>query len=312
MTSKLLTTIFCLTISYSAISQDKFDQELKRVFSELQQKIEASGLSRIGVLGFYTENNEVTKLGKYISQDFEVYINNSTQYQVYGRGAEVIDKIIEENNLGSKRKLSDESTVKLGNIKGLEGMIIGSYSVIGENVRVRAKLLNVSTAQQIGAVIATLPLDNGLKSLMGLSFGKNGSGMERGEVKVTHSDESYDYAYRQSENCSVYHSGDVCFVNNMNFPIIVRFVEDFSPLGIGGYTKQIQLPNGEKKKIIYRNQEIIIQPNKRSCYYELGYGMGSYRVFKKREGSNIVANSSMIRSGQLYVEECNTKVMTIR
>lgn len=307
----LLATLF----SYQVVGQTSFDQGLKSMAQDISSQIENTDIKKIGVLGFFTETGEETNLGKLITEDFSVYLTNpSLGYQIYDRVH--LNLIIEENKLGSQRALVNPKTIlRLGEIEGLQGIVTGTYSIVGENLRVRVKLINASTALQIGAAINNLKLDSDLKQYLGISFGSTENATNRGFSSPLNSNESYNNPLTVSNDCKDLSSGDMCFFNTTKEVLQIAFFENFSPMGDGRYSRPVTV-DGVNKRVKYRRFQLTLQSGETQCIYNVGTGSGKYAVWKHVE--NILYPrldsdfAKAIRQGHVNIELCKSKTFTIR
>ncbi len=305
----LLVTLAFVSFFNQVLAQSDYDSNIKTLADEMARQIKTSKLENIGILGFFTDKGEEGELGKLLAEDFSVYLTRPQYgYKLFNRA--YIDHLIKENQLGTVEKLVEENSItELGKLQGLEGFVVGTYSRIGDVLRVRVKLLDAQTALQIGASMQNLEFDDNLKQYLGLSYGKSENNSNRGFSGPLSSNEEYNNPLTVSGGCEEYHFGDICFYNATREALRVRFTENFNPNGQGimKYTKGRQ---GKKIKIYYEVYNITLQPGETQCIYATGIGPAEYQIDKK-DALNIVGRSAQ-RTGQILIEECKSKTFTIK
>ena len=307
----LIFFIACCGLTGSRPVQTDFDSKIKSLAISLSEQIQQSDLKKIGVLGFFTETGEETNLGQLITEDFSVYLTSpSFNYEVYDR--KHLDLIIEENKLGSERRLANQKTyLKLGELEGIEGIVTGTYSIIGESIRIRAKLIKGLTGQQVGAAVNNLTMDDNIKQYLGMSYGRAENASRRGYSTPLSSNESYNNPLTVHKDCDKLDFGDFCFSNTTRDPLNVYFVEYRDPDNTGSWIKSVDLGGDKPQKVKYDYILISLQPNQTQCIYKTGSGPASYFIYK--EGVNVLRNGhGSFRRGQVYIEKCKSRTFTIK
>jgi len=292
-----------------AYGQNNYEVRIKALADEMAQQIKASELENIGILGFFTDKGEEGELGKLLAEDFSVHLTRPQYgYKLFNRA--YIDHLIKENQLGTVEKLVEENSItELGKLQGLQGFVVGTYSQIGEIVRVRVKLLDAQTALQIGASMQNLEFDDNLKQYLGLNYGKSENNSNRGFSGPLNSNEQYNNPLTVADGCEKYKFGDICFYNALNEPIEIWFEENFNPYGEGG-NKYVYDDSGNRKTIKVKNYKIALHPKETQCIYAVGIGPGEYKVTKKNELR--IAGKSAYKTGQIFIEQCKSKTFTIK
>ena len=289
--------------------QSDYDVRIKELADEMAQQIKASGLKNIGVLGFFTDAGEEGRLGQLLAEDFSVHLTKPDYgYSLYNR--DYIEALIEENKLGTVQGLVERETItELGKLKGLEGFVVGTYSHIGDVVRVRIKLLDAKTALQIGATMQNLEFDDNLKQYLGLNYGKSENNSNRGFNGPLSSNEQYNNPEKVADGCKEYKFGDICFYNSTGEALELRFIENFNPYG-RGRPRQATDKDGKNISIYYEIYTLTLQPGETQCIYAVGVGPGEYQINRKDQLR--IVGQSALRTGQILIEQCKSKTFTIK
>ena len=291
-----------ILINIPAHSQN-FDTELKKLAEEISNRINTKKKSKVAVWGFVTENGESTGLGNYITEDFAVYVTN------FGENFEVIDRnhlevILKEHQLNADGYIDETTAKELGKILAVDAIITGTYTVLTNAIKVRAKVLDTQTALQFAASIGNLPLDENVNAYLGLS-NNAGKAANRGFTRPLNSKESINNPDTVDSQCQEKKFGDVCFFNSTKTKLIVV----------------IQY-NAGRNNVQYR-KDIFLDPNETKCYFKIpdkiiNYYVAHWDVFKKNlEGEAFKLTtrknlSFLLDKGELKIESCTSKTFTVK
>lgn len=127
-----------------------YEKEINAISATMAEKIAASGKKTIAVVDFTDLEGNVTKLGRFLAEEFSVSLADA------GKGFEVVDRthlksIIKEHKLSSTGIIDSSTARKLGKIIGVESLITGTITPFGDTIRIAVKILDTTTAKIIGA-----------------------------------------------------------------------------------------------------------------------------------------------------------------
>ncbi len=162
----LLAMIFCLATVYSASA---YEAEIKKMSATMAEKIAATEKNKIAVVDFTNLQGDVTELGRFVAEEFSVALAGA------GKGFKVVDRthlksIIKENKLSATGLIDPETARKLGKIAGVDALITGTLTPLGDSVRIAVKILDSSTAEIIDATSGNLPKTEAVNVLFATSL----------------------------------------------------------------------------------------------------------------------------------------------
>lgn len=162
-----LVSIFCLfTFLISPVyATTDFDKEIDQLSGNLAEKIAAAGKKKIAVVDFTDLDGSVTELGRFLAEEF------STALAGTGKGFTVVDRIhlktlLKEHNLSSTGLIDQNTIRQLGKIAGVDALVTGSLTPLGESVRINVKVLDIETAAVIEANRGNIAMTDAIKDLM--------------------------------------------------------------------------------------------------------------------------------------------------
>ncbi len=141
-----LLLLFCaITLPLSA-QTDAFDKEIAIIVSHLAAKMRTkTDIKNVAIADFSKLDGTPTELGKYLAEQFsDVMVNAATTFSIVDRGR--LNFLLKEAGLDAKGLLDPNSVAKLGKLKGIDAIVIGTLTSVGENLNVNVKAINLETA----------------------------------------------------------------------------------------------------------------------------------------------------------------------
>jgi TolB-like protein len=182
----LLFFIFSSQISYS---QTVFDKELNTISADLAEKLRVINKTKIVVLYVTDVYKKQTAIGKYIADGISVdIVNRAGNFQVFDR--DNLDAIIGAKRLVSEGYINASQAKEIGHLLSVDVIIVGTYTVLSNTVRLTLKSLDASTGFVIAATAHDLPLDADARALLfnGKSINGNLNDNDRGDNNVNSGD----------------------------------------------------------------------------------------------------------------------------
>jgi TolB-like protein len=152
MLCRALLMAFCILTTRS-LSAD--DLQLTQITTTLLKGIQQTGKSRVAVVDFVDLDGNTSRLGKFIAEELSVELTQSAV------GIEVVDRahlsaILHEHKLKSDGLLDPATTKELGQLAGVDIIVTGSITDLGNSIRIVAKALSTDTARIVAASAGTL------------------------------------------------------------------------------------------------------------------------------------------------------------
>lgn len=272
-TSFLITLIVFSTI----VAHAQYESQIKSITQELSKKISETSKKRIAVADFTDSEGTVTKLGQFISEEFNTYLPES------GHGFEVIDRtrintLIKENQLLRKGLTDPTAAAQLGKLANIEALVYGTITPFGESVRVNIKILDIQRGTIIRSLIGSITRTADINRL--LSEASSGSGSGTG---VDTDDTSGENATKDKDKrCATNHTGSYCFQNLTKQDIKIQTV----------------------------SSQFTIHPNQTECIYGANAGSTGEYTYPLYIYRN--AKEGTYETRQIVVTECQEKKFIVR
>ena len=188
--------------------QAQYEAQMKELTRELSKKIAETSKKRIAVADFTDSDGTVTKLGQFISEEFNTYLPEA------GQGFEVIDRtrintLIKENQLLRKGLTDPTAAAQLGKLANIEALIYGTITPFGENVRVNIKILDLQRGTILRSLTGSITRTADINRLLS-EASVGGSTISSGD---SDEDSGENATKDKDKRCATNHTGSYCFYN---------------------------------------------------------------------------------------------------
>jgi len=142
-----------------------YEKEIKSLSSTMAENIVKAGKKTIAVVDFVDLQGNVTELGRFLAEEVSVAFAGA------GKGFEVVDRthlktILKEHKLAETGVIDPSTAKKLGQIAGVDALVTGTITPLGDSVRLSVKILVTATAKVIGASSCDIPKTKAISELI--------------------------------------------------------------------------------------------------------------------------------------------------
>ena len=141
-----------LTINYSLNSQ--LEDLTEQIVASLSQK----NKSKIAVIEFSDLGGNINEFGIFLAEELITRLFMTGKFEVVER--QLLNKIIEEQELGLSGLIDDDSAIALGRILGVDAVASGSITDLGSSLKVNARLISTETGTIFAVASVEILKDN--------------------------------------------------------------------------------------------------------------------------------------------------------
>jgi TolB-like protein len=267
--------LFWGLVFFTFTAHAQYEAQIKGITQELSKKISETGKKRIAVADFVDTEGTVTKLGQFISEEFNTFLPEA------GQGFEVIDRsrinvLMRENKLNSTGLTDPNNALKLGKLAGIEALVYGTITPFGENVRVNIKILDLQRGVILRSLAGNITRTADINRLL------DGAVVTNTVLEAQVNDLKLP---KPQKDCQYKPSCVVCLTNKSKTAIEV------SP----------QLSN---QLYVNAGPTLYIHPNNFKCWTEMGFSTGgdhdTVRVDVRIQGSFVKSLKEIIEPCKVY------------
>ena len=261
------------------------------------------GIKKVAVWDFTDVNGATSTLGKYISEKISVnLVNVGKGFQIMNRNH--LSQILKEHKLNSDGFIDEKTAKELGKMQAVDAIFTGSVIIFNDKIEVTLQVLETETATIIAAGSATFPMNNDIKSLLGMETtnSNGGTDVNKGYNAPLNSNEVYNNSSTVSTECSKNETGDYCFINKTSYNMEITISWNSG-----------KLSDGTLYKSGYKN--IIIKSGETQCFYNLHNGEIEYTIEYDKDNPKATSAGEIhneYAKGFVMVDKCKSKSYIIK
>ena len=158
----IFTAVFLLTFPQFSLA---YEREINTLSISIADNIARSGKKTIAVVDFTDLQGNITELGRFLAEEL------SSELVSAGKAFEVVDRmhlrtILSEHKLSLTGLMDPKTVKKLGQISGVDAILIGTVTPFGESIRLSVKVLATDTAKIIGSSRGNIPKTQAIEELL--------------------------------------------------------------------------------------------------------------------------------------------------
>jgi TolB-like protein len=144
------------------------DSQLENLINQIVASLAQNDKSKIAVMDFVNMNGEITKLGRYMSEELTTRLYLTGKFEVIER--KLLDKIIEEQKISMSGMIDESSAVELGRVLGVDAIASGTITDLGISVKVNARLISAESGKLFSVASVEIPKNDKVKVLLSQSI----------------------------------------------------------------------------------------------------------------------------------------------
>jgi TolB-like protein len=142
-----------------------FETEVSNLTNTVAAAVEKADLKAITVANFTDLRGNDSELGRFLADEV------STKLIMTNKGFTVVDrlnfkKILKEHKMTTSGLTNPDNAKKFGQLAGVDAIIIGTATPLGDNVHVTIKVLVTDSAKLVGAALGDLPKTVSIQELL--------------------------------------------------------------------------------------------------------------------------------------------------
>lgn len=159
-----------------------YEQQIAAEAVALAEAAASAEASTLAVVDFTDLQGEVTELGRFLAEELSIALASEEN------GLRVVDRthlkaILQENKLSATGLIDPKTARELGRIAGVQGLITGTVTPLGETVRLSIKVLDTETAQIMISTATDIPKTDAITELLRRGISQIGSTMRSSQPR---------------------------------------------------------------------------------------------------------------------------------
>lgn len=164
---KAVFILLLLSLSNPTIlkGQNSYKSEIKSIAEKLSNDVSLAKKKRLAVIDFTDLEGNITALGRFIAEKMSVALFRTTrEFDLVNRSQ--LARLIKENKLAEEGLLNPKTVARLGQLAGVDAIIIGTLTPFGDNIEYSVSAINIESATIIAAIDGQFPKTNAMNALL--------------------------------------------------------------------------------------------------------------------------------------------------
>lgn len=148
----------------SAAKAQSYEANLKSIATNLVAKLEEAKKRSSTVLDFTDLQGSPTELGRFLAQELsDQLVSGSTSVLFVDRAN--LQVLLREHKLSVEGLVNPELIAKIGNLVGIDTIIVGTTTAMGDTIRLSVRAIDVETGRIVVSQATNLPATSALMAL---------------------------------------------------------------------------------------------------------------------------------------------------
>ena len=144
-------------------AQDEVRQSIKTMANELSTQILASDKKRVAVINFLNLQGNVTELGRFVAERFNVGLTNGKLEVI---NCNQLEQLIKDRKMLKDGLLDPKGVAELGWLANVDVVVTGTISPLGKTVDITASAIGVERGVNVGAADGSIPRTEDINDLL--------------------------------------------------------------------------------------------------------------------------------------------------
>lgn len=185
-----------LTTTLGSSPSRAYEDQIDAIANRLTERLQGEAGKTIAVVDFTDVRGNKTELGRFLAEELSVaLLSTGSNFRMVDRAH--LSRIMEESRLGDSGVVDPSTAKELGRIAGVDLLVTGTLTALGDSVRLAVKVLDTETANILAGERETLPDSTAIRELLarGLTGSRSSQPSQSSTTSYTH---SYDIQSRHA------------------------------------------------------------------------------------------------------------------
>jgi len=164
----IVVAVFAVIVvqSSTVFAASNLEEGIKELAQQISKNMTETGKKKIAVVEFTNLDGTITAFGQHLAEELitELFLASPGQFEVVERRQ--LMKVLEEQRLTMSGLFDAKAMESVGKILGIDAIVTGSISDLGNDVKVNARLIGVDTARVLAVARTSIPKIGIVEKLM--------------------------------------------------------------------------------------------------------------------------------------------------
>ncbi len=140
------------------------DIQLNNLTNQMVKSLSQENKSKIAIMEFPDLHGNISEFGKFIPEELTTRLFMTRKFDVLER--QLLNKVLDEQNLGLTGLIDASSAAQIGKVLGVEAIVTGTITDIGNMIRINARLISTETAGVFAVASVSIEKDPHIVEMM--------------------------------------------------------------------------------------------------------------------------------------------------
>ncbi|MFH1288835.1 MAG: FlgO family outer membrane protein [bacterium] len=163
----VVSVVIFLSFSSIAFAAPDLDAGIQELALQISKNMASSNKKKIAIIEFSDLDGRITSFGQFLAEELvtQLFITSPGQFEVVERRQ--LMKVLSEQKLTMSGLLDANAMESVGKILGIEAIVTGSITDLGNNIKINARLIGVDNAKIFAVASTSIPKVGTVADLMG-------------------------------------------------------------------------------------------------------------------------------------------------
>lgn len=162
-----------LSLGIEVALAETVDEAITKIAASLGTQATEKGAKDLAVVGFSEINGYQSAMTDFLAEELTTALFSAGDFSVVERSQ--LARVMEEHQLYASNLFDPDRIAELQKLLGVDAIVAGTVTRLGEQLRINARVIDVTTARVFGAAATTIDNDPLVENLLGQSSAANRS-----------------------------------------------------------------------------------------------------------------------------------------
>ena len=166
---KKVSIVICLILSLflspgMGLAQGNLDQRLNELSEQISNEMTQYDKTTIAVVELTDLRGDITEFGQFLAEELITRLYQTKMFKIIER--QLLSRVMAEQKLSLTGMIDPTSAKELGRLLGVDAIVSGTVTDLGQSLKVNARLINTETGEIFAVASTEILKDEAVRKLM--------------------------------------------------------------------------------------------------------------------------------------------------
>lgn len=142
----------------------ELDVKLNHLAHEMVKSLRQENKTNLAIVEFPDLDGRVSQFGKYVAEELTTRLFTTRRFNIVER--QLLNQLLAEQNFGQSGLVDVNSAAQIGKMLGVEAIVTGTITDLGNNIRINARLIETVSASVFAVASVTIEKDDQIQTML--------------------------------------------------------------------------------------------------------------------------------------------------